>query len=60
LNGVVSLTDILNLFARMSGLSPLDPDETRRRRRRSSSHSSMQASVDSFRSSVDIAGRERR
>jgi CBS domain-containing protein len=60
LNGVVSLTDLLNLFARMSGLSPLDPDETRRRRRRSSSHSSMQASVDSFRSSVDIAGSQRR
>ncbi|KAI4738494.1 hypothetical protein E4T50_11035 [Aureobasidium sp. EXF-12298] len=62
LNGVVSLTDLLNLFARMSGLSPLDPDETRRRRRRSSSHSSMQASVDSFRSSVDIGrtGSQRR
>ncbi|THX27008.1 hypothetical protein D6C84_08972 [Aureobasidium pullulans] len=62
LNGVVSLTDLLNLFARMSGLSPLDPDETRRRRRRSSSHSSMQASVDSFRSSMDIGrtGSQRR
>ncbi|CAD0082376.1 unnamed protein product [Aureobasidium vineae] len=62
LNGVVSLTDLLNLFARMSGLSPLDPDETRRRRRRSSSHSSMQASVDSFRSSADISrtGSQRR
>ncbi|KAH0300158.1 hypothetical protein KCU71_g12084, partial [Aureobasidium melanogenum] len=54
LNGVVSLTDVLNLFARVSGLNPLDPDETRRRRRRSSSHSSMRASVDSFRSSIDL------
>lgn len=26
LNGVVSLTDVLNLFARVSGLNPLDPD----------------------------------
>ncbi|KAH0150547.1 hypothetical protein KCU67_g10614, partial [Aureobasidium melanogenum] len=49
-----SLTDVLNLFARVSGLNPLDPDETRRRRRRSSSHSSMRASVDSFRSSIDL------
>ncbi|KAH0165899.1 hypothetical protein KCU86_g18214, partial [Aureobasidium melanogenum] len=54
LNGVVSLTDVLNLFARVSGLNPLDPDETTRRRRRSSSHSSMRASVDSFRSSIDM------
>ncbi|KAG9912445.1 hypothetical protein KCU94_g62, partial [Aureobasidium melanogenum] len=54
LNGVVSLTDVLNLFARVSGLNPSDPDETRRRRRRSSSHSSMRASVDSFRSSIDM------
>jgi CBS domain-containing protein len=56
LSGVVSLTDLLNLFARMSGLSPLDPDETRRRRRRSSSHSSMHASVDTFRSGIDGVG----
>lgn len=62
LNGVVSLTDLLNLFARMSGLSPLDPDETRRRRRRSSSHSSMRASVESFRGSIDLGrqGSQRR
>ncbi|KAF2641266.1 hypothetical protein P280DRAFT_489672 [Massarina eburnea CBS 473.64] len=49
LNGVISLTDILNLFARASGLHPHDPDEARRARRRSSS-SSMRRSVDSSRS----------
>jgi hypothetical protein len=37
--GVVSLTDILNLYARASGLSPADPAESRSRRRRSSSSS---------------------
>ncbi|KAI4109018.1 MAG: hypothetical protein L6R37_000736 [Teloschistes peruensis] len=37
LAGVVSLTDILNLFARASGLHPTDPDERRRMRRSSSS-----------------------
>lgn len=37
--GVVSLTDILNLFARASGMSPSDPEEVRQRRRRSSSSS---------------------
>lgn len=37
--GVVSLTDVLNLFGRASGLSPSDPEEVRRRRRRSSSSS---------------------
>jgi hypothetical protein len=36
---VVSLTDILNLYARASGLSPADPAESRSRRRRSSSSS---------------------
>lgn len=35
--GVISQTDILNLYARVSGLSPIDPAETRSRRRRSSS-----------------------
>jgi hypothetical protein len=30
LSGVVSLTDILNLFARASGLQPSDPEEARR------------------------------
>lgn len=49
LSGVVSLTDILNLFARASGLHPHDPDEARRARRRSSS-SSMRRSIDSSRS----------
>ena len=37
LSGVVSLTDILNLFARASGLHPGDLEEARRRRRGSSS-----------------------
>lgn len=37
--GVVSLTDILFLYAKTSGLSPNDPAETRNRRRRSSSSS---------------------
>ncbi|KAF1843929.1 uncharacterized protein K460DRAFT_290233 [Cucurbitaria berberidis CBS 394.84] len=58
LSGVISLTDILNLFAKISGLHPHDPDEARRARRRSSS-SSMRRSMDSSRSeSVSgIAGR---
>ena len=55
LSGVVSLTDVLNLFARASGLSPHDPDEARRQRRGSSS-SSVRASIDSARSSsVDLS-----
>ena len=55
LSGVISLTDILNLFARASGLSPQDPDEARRQRRGSSS-SSVRASIDSARSSsVDLS-----
>ena len=37
LTGVVSLTDILNLFAKTTGLRPSDPAEIRARRRRSSS-----------------------
>ncbi|CAG7925063.1 unnamed protein product [Penicillium olsonii] len=49
--GVISLTDILNLHARASGLNPTDPAETRSRRRRSSSSSQ------SVRRSGDI-GRE--
>lgn len=40
LSGVVSLTDVLNVLARASGLSPGDPEESRRRRRGSSSASS--------------------
>lgn len=51
--GVVSLTDVLNLFARVSGLSPQDPEETRRRRRRSSC-SSVRKSMDSIRGSIDL------
>jgi len=50
LSGVISLTDVLNLFARASGLSPQEPDEARRRRRGSSS-SSLRVSIDSARSS---------
>lgn len=42
--GVVSLTDILNLHARASGLSPADPAEFRRRRRSSSSSMSVRRS----------------
>ncbi|KAJ8115594.1 hypothetical protein OPT61_g2804 [Boeremia exigua] len=49
LSAVISLTDILNVFARASGLHPHDPDEARRARRRSSS-SSMRTSMDSSRS----------
>lgn len=44
--GVVSLTDILNLHARASGLSPADPAESRRRRRSSSSSVSVRRSGD--------------
>lgn len=39
LQGVVSLTDILNLFARVEGLKPAEPTEARQNRRRSSSSS---------------------
>ncbi|KAK3320052.1 hypothetical protein B0T19DRAFT_451398 [Cercophora scortea] len=53
LTGVVSLTDILNLFARSSGLRPSDPSEQRARRRRSSS-SSVRPSLDNGRTSVDF------
>lgn len=49
LSGVVSLTDILNLFAKASGLHPVDPTEMRRYRRRSSS-ASVRRSVESSRS----------
>ena len=56
LMGVVSLTDILNLFARASGLSPGDPEEQRRRRRRSSSTSLRQsrASMEGIRPSAEV------
>jgi CBS domain-containing protein len=56
LTGVVSLTDILNLFAKSSGLRPSDPSEQRARRRRSSS-SSVRPSLDGHRQSVDFSGR---
>ncbi|KAI9759861.1 MAG: cell separation during budding [Chaenotheca gracillima] len=54
LSGVISLTDILNTFARSSGLAPTDPNEARMQRRRSSS-SSVRPSMDVSRSSsVDL------
>ncbi|KAI1175300.1 hypothetical protein F4777DRAFT_588643 [Nemania sp. FL0916] len=53
LTGVVTLTDILNLFARSTGLNPSDPSEQRARRRRSSS-SSIRPSMESSRASIDI------
>lgn len=54
LSGVISLTDILNLYARVCGLHPSDPEVTRRRRRTSSSTSSVaRGSMDSLRSSVE-------
>ncbi|KAI0382604.1 hypothetical protein F5Y04DRAFT_49024 [Hypomontagnella monticulosa] len=51
--GVITLTDILNLFARSTGLNPSDPSEQRARRRRSSS-SSVRPSIESARASLDI------
>ncbi|KAL8858427.1 MAG: hypothetical protein Q9178_005108 [Gyalolechia marmorata] len=60
LAGVVSLTDILNLFAKASGLHPTDPEERRRQRRRSSSSSMLRGSLDSARSSsADIRDAKR-
>jgi CBS domain-containing protein len=54
LTGVISLSDILNLFARTSGLNPKSPDESRARRRRSSS-TSLRPSLDGLsRSSIDL------
>jgi len=55
LTGVVSLTDVLNLFARQSGLQTQDPSEERQHRRRSSSISSLpRPSIESVRgSSID-------
>ncbi|KAM3515978.1 hypothetical protein NHJ13051_009972 [Beauveria bassiana] len=52
LTGVVSLTDIINIFARTTGLKPGDPSEQRARRRRSSS-SSIGPSLDLTRNSAD-------
>ncbi|KAK4187844.1 hypothetical protein QBC35DRAFT_218867 [Podospora australis] len=53
LTGVVSLTDILNLFAKSSGLRPSDPSEQRARRRRSSS-ASVRPSLDFQRGNVEF------
>ncbi|TAQ88268.1 hypothetical protein B7494_g3440 [Chlorociboria aeruginascens] len=53
LTGVISLTDILNLFARQSGLHPLSTNDQRARRRRSSS-SSVRPSIDVGRRSIDL------
>ncbi|KAK3313937.1 hypothetical protein B0H66DRAFT_367805 [Apodospora peruviana] len=53
LTGVVSLTDVLNLFARSSGLHPSDPSEQRARRRRSSS-ASVRPSLENGRASMDV------
>lgn len=56
LSGVISLTDVLNLFARAGGSMPMDPDGARKKRRGSSS-SSIRASMDSNRSSsLDLTG----
>ena len=58
LSGVVSLTDVLNLFALASGLHPTDPNDMRRQRRRSSSSSMVRGSLDSARSSsLDVSRR---
>ncbi|KAJ9621024.1 cell separation during budding [Taxawa tesnikishii (nom. ined.)] len=60
LSGVISLTDVLNLYARATGLSPQDPNETRQRRRRSSS-ASVRHSLDSVRSvELGRSGSQRR
>jgi CBS domain-containing protein len=56
LTGVVSLTDILNLIAKSSGLSPADPTQQRDRRRRSSS-SSIRPSLEGGRQSSSDATR---
>lgn len=53
LSGVISLTDILNIFAKFTGLHPTDPGEQRARRRRSSS-SSVRPSLDYSRASFDF------
>jgi len=62
LSGVVSLTDILNLYARATGLHPTDPEEARIKRRgsSSSSRSEIRGSLDSARSSVVDLSREKR
>ncbi|KAL1844077.1 hypothetical protein VTJ49DRAFT_4929 [Mycothermus thermophilus] len=57
LTGVVSLTDILNLFAKSSGLRPADPAEQRAARRRRSSSASVRPSFEGGRPSVDYNSR---
>lgn len=59
LSGVITLTDILNLFAKSSGLKPSDPNEQRARRRRSSS-ASLRPSLDASRTGTDIRSDFRR
>lgn len=70
LSGVISLTDVLNLIAKASGLNPHDPGEAREMRRRRSSSTSLRSgdvgrkSVDSTRSesvggSSSVAGSRR-
>ena len=64
LSGVVSLTDVLNLFAKATGLHPEDPEEMRRRRRgsSSSSRSGVRPSMESVRRdslSVEVPGARR-
>ncbi|KAI6363996.1 cell separation during budding [Pyricularia grisea] len=56
LTGVISLTDILNMFAKSSGLHPSDPGEQRARRRRSSS-ASMRPSMEASRPSAEFIRR---
>ncbi|PFH63297.1 hypothetical protein XA68_14949 [Ophiocordyceps unilateralis] len=51
--GVISLTDILNIFAKFTGLHPADPGEQRARRRRSSS-SSIHPTFEPSRASFDM------
>jgi CBS domain-containing protein len=53
--GVVSLTDVLILFAKASGLSVMNPDEIRKGRRRSSSSSIHRPSIDMSRPSAELA-----
>lgn len=52
LTGVVSLTDVLNLFAKSSGLRPADPAEARAMRRRRSSSASVRPSLEGVRPSL--------
>jgi hypothetical protein len=49
LQGVVSLTDVLNLFARVEGLRPSLPTEARQNRRRSSSSSTATSASERWR-----------